>query len=148
MSDINADQFPGPTIEARSGDILEINVLNSAQEDLSLHWHGLHLKGTYSLLLTVGCRKPMLKPRFWAGANRMDGAAGITQCPIKSGTNFTYQIPIGNQSGTFWSVTRTASQPPGELFNARSQVSCPFRSSARRRSIWRLNCPQPFQSGK
>jgi FtsP/CotA-like multicopper oxidase with cupredoxin domain len=40
------DQFPGPTIEARSGDILEIEVFNLAEESVSLHWHGLHMRGS------------------------------------------------------------------------------------------------------
>jgi hypothetical protein len=43
-----ADQFPGPTIEARSGDMLEIEIFNSAEEEVSLHWHGLHMRGMYT----------------------------------------------------------------------------------------------------
>lgn len=42
-----SDQFPGPTIEARSGDRLEIVVHNDLEdEELSLHWHGLYMRGT------------------------------------------------------------------------------------------------------
>jgi hypothetical protein len=53
---IAADEFPGPTIEARSGDTLEIEVFNFAEEGISLHWHGLHMKGTYnSTYLMIGC---------------------------------------------------------------------------------------------
>ncbi|KAH8648436.1 iron transport multicopper oxidase fet3 [Xylariales sp. PMI_506] len=74
------NQFPGPTIEARSGDTLEIEVLNLSEEGISLHWHGLYMRG----------------------ANHMDGPVGITQCPISPGNKFTYQVPIGDQSGTFW----------------------------------------------
>jgi FtsP/CotA-like multicopper oxidase with cupredoxin domain len=44
------DQFPGPTIEARSGDILKIEILNFAEEQISLHWHGLHMKGGHAFL--------------------------------------------------------------------------------------------------
>ncbi|OKL62992.1 hypothetical protein UA08_01788 [Talaromyces atroroseus] len=51
------NQFPGPTIEARPGDILEINILNSAQDDLSVHWHGLHMRGSYHLSILVACSK-------------------------------------------------------------------------------------------
>lgn len=43
-----AGQFPGPTIEARSGDILEVNVWNLVEEGVSIHWHGLHMRGTAS----------------------------------------------------------------------------------------------------
>lgn len=74
------DQFPGPTVEARSGDTLEIEVLNFSQEEVSFHWHGLHMRG----------------------ANHMDGPVGITQCAIKPGGNLTYRVPIGDQAGTFW----------------------------------------------
>jgi FtsP/CotA-like multicopper oxidase with cupredoxin domain len=46
-----AGQFPGPTIEARSGDILEIEIFNLSEESLSLHWHGLHMRGSYAATL-------------------------------------------------------------------------------------------------
>ena len=40
------DVFPGPTIEARSGDILIVEVSNFVgDEGVSIHWHGLHMKG-------------------------------------------------------------------------------------------------------
>jgi Multicopper oxidase len=45
------DQFPGPTIEARSGDILEIEVFDFSEEEVSLHWHGLHMRGIYTAIL-------------------------------------------------------------------------------------------------
>ncbi|KAH8892839.1 hypothetical protein GQ53DRAFT_793693 [Thozetella sp. PMI_491] len=74
------NQFPGPTIEARSGDVLEIEILNFSDEEISLHWHGMHMRG----------------------ANHMDGPVGITQCAIKPGKTFTYRVPIDDQAGTFW----------------------------------------------
>lgn len=40
-----ADIFPGPTVEARSGDTLIISVKNGLQEEsISIHWHGLHMR--------------------------------------------------------------------------------------------------------
>ncbi|KAI9717575.1 MAG: hypothetical protein M1828_007136 [Chrysothrix sp. TS-e1954] len=73
--------FLGPTIETRPGDRLIINVVNHLEEGTALHWHGLHMRGT----------------------NEMDGAVGITQCPIAPGGNFTYRFEIDeNQHGTFW----------------------------------------------
>jgi FtsP/CotA-like multicopper oxidase with cupredoxin domain len=48
-----AGQFPGPTIEARSGDILEIEIFNLAEESLSLHWHGLHMRGGSAVILRL-----------------------------------------------------------------------------------------------
>ncbi|KAL1859074.1 hypothetical protein VTK73DRAFT_7603 [Phialemonium thermophilum] len=73
-------QFPGPTIEARPGDILNVDVFNALDTNVSLHWHGLHMRG----------------------ANGMDGPVGITQCPIPPGGRFTYRVPTGAQTGTFW----------------------------------------------
>ncbi|TVY24202.1 Oxidoreductase [Lachnellula hyalina] len=76
-------QFPGPTIECRSGDRLIIHVTNSlsSREGVSIHWHGLHMRN----------------------ANSMDGAVGFTQCPIASGTTFTYEFNVEkHQAGTFW----------------------------------------------
>ncbi|KAI3123985.1 CAZyme family AA1 [Penicillium roqueforti] len=74
------DLFPGPTIEARSGDTLIITVTNALPDELiAIHWHGLHV------------------------ANAMDGAAGVTQCPVTSGSSFVYNLTIpSDQSGTFW----------------------------------------------
>lgn len=74
--------FPGPTIECREGDKLVIHVMNSlATEGVSIHWHGLEMRG----------------------ANNMDGAVGFTQCPIPAGESFTYEFTLGEgQAGTFW----------------------------------------------
>ncbi|KAJ6785464.1 hypothetical protein PWT90_01174 [Aphanocladium album] len=75
-------QFPGPTIEARSGDRIIVHVRNQlTDEGLSFHWHGLRMKGN----------------------NTMDGAVGVTQCPIPSGKDFVYDFTIGDEEhGTFW----------------------------------------------
>ncbi|KAF4231885.1 hypothetical protein CNMCM8980_001414 [Aspergillus fumigatiaffinis] len=72
--------FPGPTIEARSGDSLVVTLINRLEdESISIHWHGLHVQSS------------------------MDGAAGVSQCPIAPGSKFIYNITIPeNQSGTFW----------------------------------------------
>nr|RBQ98609.1 hypothetical protein FVER53263_12301 [Fusarium verticillioides] len=76
------DEFPGPLIEARSGDRVVIHVHNGLQdESVSLHWHGLRMKDQ----------------------NNMDGAVGFTQCPIAPGRTFTYNFTIGAEEyGTFW----------------------------------------------
>lgn len=50
-------------------------------EGVSLHWHGLRMKNQ----------------------NLMDGAVGITQCPIPPGRDYVYNITIGDEEhGTFW----------------------------------------------
>ncbi|KAE8698651.1 Laccase-16 [Hibiscus syriacus] len=72
--------FPGPTIYAREGDRVLINVTNHAQYNMSIHWHGLK--------------------QFrngWA-----DGLAYITQCPIQSGHTYTYDFNVTGQRGTLW----------------------------------------------
>ncbi|KAF5618091.1 L-ascorbate oxidase [Fusarium tjaetaba] len=76
------DEFPGPLIEARSGDRLVIHVHNGLQDEgVSLHWHGLRMKDQ----------------------NNMDGAVGFTQCHIAPGRTFTYNFTIGaEEHGTFW----------------------------------------------
>ncbi|PKU77964.1 Laccase-11 [Dendrobium catenatum] len=73
-------RYPGPTIYAREGDHVVINVTNHAQYNMSIHWHGLK--------------------QFrngWA-----DGPAYITQCPIQSGNSYTYDFNITGQRGTLW----------------------------------------------
>ncbi|GMI88177.1 laccase 11 [Hibiscus trionum] len=72
--------FPGPTIYAREGDRVLINVTNFAHYNMSIHWHGLK--------------------QFrngWA-----DGPAYITQCPIQSGHSYTYDFNVTGQRGTLW----------------------------------------------
>ncbi|CAG8005243.1 unnamed protein product [Penicillium salamii] len=89
--------FPGPTIEARSGDTLIITVANDLPEDsIALHWHGLSVTSKYF-------------PRTWNRARSltsiddMDGAAGVSQSPIAPGNQFVYNLTIApDQSGTFW----------------------------------------------
>ncbi|KAM7524153.1 hypothetical protein LguiA_014055 [Lonicera macranthoides] len=73
-------RFPGPTIYAREGDSVLINVTNNAQYNMSIHWHGLK--------------------QFrngWA-----DGPAYITQCPIQTGSSYVYAFNITGQRGTLW----------------------------------------------
>lgn len=76
------DDFPGPTLEARSGDTLIIQVENGLKDEgIAFHFHGLHMRG----------------------ANDMDGAVGITQDPIPPGHTFIYRFTIDeDQHGTFW----------------------------------------------
>lgn len=92
-------QFPGPTIEAMSGDKLEINVFNDIKNDdkdgIAIHWHGLSMKG----------------------ANEMDGTVGVTQCTIASGQNFTYNFRIEDtQHGTYWYHAHSAVKRADGLF--------------------------------
>ena len=62
--------YPGPTIEANWGDMIQVTVHNNMNEGTSLHWHGLLQKET---------------PWF-------DGVPSVHQCPIAPGASFTYQF--------------------------------------------------------
>ncbi|KAH7542772.1 hypothetical protein FEM48_Zijuj02G0110400 [Ziziphus jujuba var. spinosa] len=73
-------QFPGPALIVRNGDSLVIKVVNSAQENITIHWHGVRQ-----------LRNP------WA-----DGPEYVTQCPIKPGATYTYRFTIIDQEGTLW----------------------------------------------
>lgn len=86
--------FPGPTIEARSGDTLIVTVTNALpSETIALHWHGLHVP------------------------NAVDGAAGVTQRPIDPGAQFVYNITIpSGQSGTFWYHAHTGTSRADGLY--------------------------------
>lgn len=77
------DAFPGPTLEALSGDRIIVEVENALENDegLAIHWHGLSMRG----------------------ANAFDGASGVTQNPIAAGEAFTYDFTVDTeQSGTFF----------------------------------------------
>ncbi|KAF9445549.1 multicopper oxidase [Macrolepiota fuliginosa MF-IS2] len=75
---------PGPLIIAKKGETFKLNAVNqlsdiTQERGTSIHWHGLFQKGT----------------------NFMDGAAGITQCPIAPGNAFQYSFSA-DSAGTFW----------------------------------------------
>ncbi|KAL3846098.1 hypothetical protein ACJIZ3_003501 [Penstemon smallii] len=57
-------QFPGPTIYARKGDLVIVDVINRAGQNITIHWHGVKMS-----------RYP------WS-----DGPEFVTQCPISPGT--------------------------------------------------------------
>ncbi|KAI2472102.1 putative multicopper oxidase [Annulohypoxylon bovei var. microspora] len=79
MMTING-QFPGPLVEVNEGDVVEVNVQNSASNSTAIHWHGI----------------------FQNGTNWMDGAAGVTQCPISPGASFRYKFNVTGQAGTYF----------------------------------------------
>ena len=69
-------QVPGPTIEARVGDVLEVRFTNRLAEPTTLHWHGLRIPAP------------------------MDGT-DMVQNPVKPGESFTYRFRLPD-AGTFW----------------------------------------------
>ena len=69
---------PGPTIRARTGDLVEVRLTNENVPDgVTLHWHGLDVP------------------------NAMDGVAGVTQDAVAQGETFTYRF-VADQVGTYW----------------------------------------------
>ncbi|CAM5767061.1 oxidoreductase [Labrys miyagiensis] len=68
---------PGPVLRARRGERLEVRFLNRLDVASTIHWHGVRLP------------------------NAMDGAAGVTQSPVKPGEHFDY-VFVPPDAGTFW----------------------------------------------
>ncbi|KAL8055618.1 hypothetical protein ABFX02_04G067800 [Erythranthe guttata] len=73
-------QFPGPTIRARAGDTINIELTNKLPtEGVVIHWHGIRQIGTP-----------------WA-----DGTASISQCAINPGETFVYNFKV-DKAGTYF----------------------------------------------
>lgn len=70
-------QVSGPEIRVTQGDSIRVRFRNELPDPTSVHWHGLILP------------------------NEMDGAGGITQPPVASGDEFTYEFTVG-QAGTYF----------------------------------------------
>jgi FtsP/CotA-like multicopper oxidase with cupredoxin domain len=68
--------IPGPTLRVREGSTLVVDVVNEADLDATVHWHGLRLD------------------------NRYDGTHE-TQAPIPVGGTFTYRIEFPDP-GVYW----------------------------------------------
>lgn len=69
---------PGPTIEARQGDLVEVVLINDdVPGGVTLHWHGVDVPAA------------------------MDGVAGVTQDAVTPGHSFVYRF-VAEQSGTYW----------------------------------------------
>ena len=69
-------QVPGPTLEARVDDVLEVRFTNRLPEPTTIHWHGLQIPAP------------------------MDGT-DMVQHPIEPGESFTYRFRLPD-AGTFW----------------------------------------------
>jgi FtsP/CotA-like multicopper oxidase with cupredoxin domain len=69
-------QVPGPVIEGRVGDVLEVRLTNSLHEPTAVHWHGMRLPAP------------------------MDGTEMVQQL-VQPGETFTYRFKLLD-AGTFW----------------------------------------------
>ncbi|KAE9369327.1 multicopper oxidase [Stipitochalara longipes BDJ] len=86
-------QWPCPTIEAKLGDTIVVNVWNLlGNETTGLHFHGQSQTGT----------------------NTMDGPIGVNQCAIPPGAWFTYSF-TANPAGTYWYHSHAKGQYPDGL---------------------------------
>ncbi|KAG4143078.1 hypothetical protein ERO13_D06G166733v2 [Gossypium hirsutum] len=72
--------FPGPTLEIKNGDTLEVQVVNKARYNVTIHWHGVRQMRT-----------------GWAY-----GPDFVTRCPIRPGGSCTYRFTVQGQEGTLW----------------------------------------------
>ncbi|KZM18436.1 laccase, multicopper oxidase, benzenediol:oxygen oxidorectuctase [Ascochyta rabiei] len=73
-------QYPGPTIRAKWGDTIVVNVKNNMQDNgTGIHWHGIRQLNS--------CQQ--------------DGVPGVTECPIAPGKTRQYKFRA-TQFGTTW----------------------------------------------
>ncbi|KAJ3190893.1 ferroxidase fet3 [Irineochytrium annulatum] len=73
-------RWPVDPVVVDSEDPVMVVVRNSVDEPISLHFHGMFQEHTV----------------------QYDGVAGVTQCPIPPGQNFTYSFSTPKQYGTYW----------------------------------------------
>lgn len=71
-------QIPGPRLEAKPGDTVQIRLTNRLNQPTNLHYHGLHIPPT--------------------------GTGDNVFLEVPSGERYTYefQIPLNHSAGTFW----------------------------------------------
>jgi len=87
-------QFPGPPIIANFGDMIEVTVVNSLDDEgTAIHWHGMSQWGNP-----------------WN-----DGVPSITQCPIAPGSSYTYTFQADSY-GTTWYHSHYSAQTSSGVF--------------------------------
>jgi FtsP/CotA-like multicopper oxidase with cupredoxin domain len=86
-------QYPGPLIRAKEGETLRIRVINDLGVPTSIHWHGMHQHGTWT----------------------MDGVEEVSRPPIPPGSEFVYEFRAA-PSGTHWYHSHVGVQYGNGLF--------------------------------
>jgi multicopper oxidase len=85
--------FPGPTIRAKEGEEISVTLCNNLPQPTTIHWHGIHQRGTWF----------------------MDGVERISQAAIKPGDCYTYTFRA-YPAGTHWYHSHTGEQYSDGLF--------------------------------
>lgn len=85
--------FPGPAIRAKEGEEISVTLCNKLPQPTTIHWHGIHQRGTWF----------------------MDGVERISQSAIKPGECFSYKF-TAYPSGTHWYHSHTGLQYSDGLF--------------------------------
>lgn len=88
-------KLPGTEIRVKEGERVRVTLKNNLPQDTSIHWHGLHQKGT----------------------NNMDGVPGVTQEPIQAGATFVYDFRA-EPAGSFIYHPHTGLQIERGLYGA------------------------------
>ena len=71
------NSIPGPEIRLKAGERVRRRFVNGLPQNSAVHWHGIRID------------------------NAMDGAAGLTQEPVKPGETFDYDF-VAPDPGTYW----------------------------------------------
>ncbi|KAJ4267592.1 hypothetical protein NW762_003701 [Fusarium torreyae] len=88
-------QSPGPVLEFTQDDFVIVKVHNQSPQEITVHYHGIEMKGTP-----------------WS-----DGVPGVTQNSIKPGCSFTYKFHATHY-GSFWYHSHFRGQIEDGLFGA------------------------------
>lgn len=72
-------QVPGPLLRVREGDEVKVKFLNLTTMEHTIHWHGMHQRGTW----------------------QSDGVPGVSQQPVPPGGSFLYHF-VATRPGTLW----------------------------------------------
>jgi FtsP/CotA-like multicopper oxidase with cupredoxin domain len=67
--------LPGPTLRARRGDTVHLDLINGLPEPTIVHWHGLVVP---------------------------DGSDGHPRHAVAPGSSFAYSFPVRQRAGTYW----------------------------------------------
>lgn len=72
-------QVPGPLLRVREGDEVKVKFSNLTTMEHTIHWHGMHQRGSW----------------------QSDGVPGVSQQPVPPGGSYLYHF-IATRPGTLW----------------------------------------------